>query len=293
MPKRRKVPYFNRELSWLAFNRRVLEQAASKRYPVLERVKFLSFVSSNLDEFFEIRVAGLLQQADSNVSELSVDGMTPQEQLDRIHPIVVALVDDQYRCWREQLIPAMKRKRIEFRTPETLSKGELSWLERYFQKEVYPVLTPLAIDPTHPFPQIGNKTLNLLAWVKEKGEEEGEPIRMAVIPVPRILNRVVKIETSNKAQLFIFLSDVVKIFAHTLFPGYRIKEAHAFRITRNSDLYFDEEEVENLLTKIEEELWNLRKNDPVRLEIEDGVHDLLSGGVIVANQTVEGVCLPH
>lgn len=275
MPKRRKVPYFNRELSWLAFNRRVLEQAASERYPVLERVKFLSFVSSNLDEFFEIRVAGLLQQADSNVSELSVDGMTPQEQLDRIHPIVVALVDDQYRCWREQLIPAMKRKRIEFRTPETLSKGELSWLERYFQKEVYPVLTPLAIDPTHPFPQIGNKTLNLLAWVKDKGEEEVEPIRMAVIPVPRILNRVVEIETSNKAQLFIFLSDVVKIFAHTLFPGYRIKEAHAFRITRNSDLYFDEEEVENLLTKIEEELWNLRKNDPVRLEIEDGVHDLL------------------
>ena len=275
MPKRRKVPYFNRELSWLAFNRRVLEQAASERYPVLERVKFLSFVSSNLDEFFEIRVAGLLQQADSKVSELSVDGMTPQEQLDRIHPIVVALVDDQYRCWREQLIPAMKRKRIEFRTPETLSKGEFSWLERYFQKEVYPVLTPLAIDPTHPFPQIGNKTLNLLAWVKEKGEDEVEPIRMAVIPVPRILNRVVEIETSNKAQLFIFLSDVVKIFAHTLFPGYRIKEAHAFRITRNSDLYFDEEEVENLLTKIEEELWNLRKNDPVRLEIEDGVHDLL------------------
>lgn len=275
MPKRRKVPYFNRELSWLAFNRRVLEQAASERYPVLERVKFLSFVSSNLDEFFEIRVAGLLQQADSNVSELSVDGMTPQEQLDRIHPIVVALVDDQYRCWREQLIPAMKRKRIEFRTPETLSKGEFSWLERYFQKEVYPVLTPLAIDPTHPFPQIGNKTLNLLAWVKDKGEEEVEPIRMAVIPVPRILNRVVEIETSNKSQLFIFLSDVVKIFAHTLFPGYRIKEAHAFRITRNSDLYFDEEEVENLLTKIEEELWNLRKNDPVRLEIEDGVHDLL------------------
>ena len=275
MPERRKVPYFNRELSWLAFNRRVLEQAASEKYPVLERVKFLSFVSSNLDEFFEIRVAGLMQQADSNVSELSVDGMTPREQLDRIHPIVVALVDDKYRCWREQLIPAMKRKGIEFRTPETLSKAELSWLERYFQREVYPVLTPLAIDPTHPFPQIGNKTLNLLAWVMEKGEDEVEPIRMAVIPVPRILNRVVEIETPAKAQRFIFLSDVVKIFAHTLFPGYRIKEAHAFRITRNSDLYFDEEEVENLLTKIEEELWNLRKNDPVRLEIEDGVHDLL------------------
>ncbi len=275
VPKRRKVPYFNRELSWLAFNRRVLEQAASEKYPILERVKFLSFVSSNLDEFFEIRVAGLLQQADSNVGELSVDGMTPREQLDRIHPIVVALVDDQYRCWREQLIPAMKRKRIEFQTPETLSKGELSWLERYFQKEVYPVLTPLAIDPTHPFPQIGNKTLNLLAWVKEKSEGEEEPIRMAVIPVPRILNRVVEIETSTKAQRFIFLSDMVKIFAHTLFPGYRIKEAHAFRITRNSDLYFDEEEVGNLLTKIEEELWNLRKNDPVRLEIEDGVDDLL------------------
>ncbi len=272
--KRHKVPYFNRELSWLAFNRRVLEQATSEKYPVLERVKFLSFVSSNLDEFFEIRVAGLIQQADSNVSELSVDGMSPREQLNRIHPVVGALVNDQYHCWREQLIPAMKRERIEFRTPETLNKGEFAWLKHYFEKEVYPVLTPLAIDPTHPFPQIGNKTLNLLAWVKEKGEEE-ENIRIAVIPVPRILNRIVEIETSTNTQRFIFLSDVVKIFAHTLFPGYRIREAHAFRITRNSDLYFDEEEVENLLTKIEEELWNLRKNDPVRLEIEDEVDDLL------------------
>ena len=273
----KKVPYFNRELSWLAFNRRVLEQAMSEKYPVLERVKFLSFVASNLDEFFEIRVAGLMQQVDSNISEVDMAGLSPKEQLTAVHSLVQALVDDQYRCWHEQLIPAMKKHGIQFKTPNLLTKKEKEWVRGYFDAEVYPVLTPLAIDPTHPFPQIGNKTLNVIVWVQGKGRRNTtDLIQMAIIPVPRILNRVVEINTGNKRrQSYIFLSDIVKIFAHTLFPGYKVKATHAFRITRNSDLYFDEEEVENLVTKIEEELWNLRKNDPVRLEVEHLIEDEL------------------
>lgn len=271
--QKKKVPYFNREISWLAFNRRVLEQAMSEKYPVLERVKFLSFVSSNLDEFFEIRVAGLMQQADSHVSELSTDGLSPREQLTRVQALARKLVDDQYHCWHEMLVPAMKEKGILFRTPDTLSKKDLQWVRQYFDSEVYPVLTPLAIDPTHPFPQIGNKTLNLIVWVHGKGSNP-DSINMAIIPVPRILSRVVQID-SGKNLKYIFLSDILKIFAHTLFPGYKVRAVYAFRISRNSDLYFDEEEVENLVTKIEEELWNLRKNAAVRLEVEHQIEDEL------------------
>ena len=270
-----RVPYFNRELSWLAFNQRVLEQAKSEKYPILERVKFLSFVSSNLDEFFEIRVAGLIQQADSQVSVLSDDGLSPRNQLTRIQAKARFQVDEQYKCWHELLVPGMKKEGIDIKTPDTLQKKDREWLRHYFDKEVYPVLTPLAIDPTHPFPQIGNKTLNLIVWV-EGNWSNPDIIHMAIIPVPRILSRVVRIEPeADDALKYIFLSDIVKIFAYTLFPGYKIRKAHAFRISRNSDLYFDEEEVENLVTKIEEELWNQRKNDPVRLEVEDSIEDLL------------------
>ena len=271
----RKVPYFNRELSWLTFNRRVLEQAENEKYPILERVKFLSFVCSNLDEFFEIRVAGLMQQADSHVAELSVDGLSPRDQLNRIQVKVRALVNDKYKCWHNQLVPGMSREGIEIKTPHSLSKAELEWLRSYYDREIYPVLTPLAIDPTHPFPQIGNKTLNLIVWVQGKWSNP-DTVHMAIVPVPRILNRVVNIRSNvGKPLKYIFLSDILKIYAHTLFPGYKVKAAHAFRITRNSDLYFDEEEVENLVTKIEEELWNLRKNDPVRLEVESGIEEEL------------------
>ena len=272
---KKKVPYFNRELSWLAFNQRVLEQAQSEKYPILERVKFLSFVSSNLDEFFEIRVAGLMQQADSQVSTLSTDGLSPRDQLNQIQAKVRVQVDEQYRCWHEYLVPGMKMEGIDIKTPETLSKKDLEWVRQYFDQEVYPVLTPLAIDPTHPFPQIGNKTLNLIVWVEGKWSNP-DTIHMAIIPVPRILSRIARIDPENDDGLnYIFLSDILKIFAYTLFPGYKVRTAHAFRISRNSDLYFDEEEVENLVTKIEEELWNLRKNAPVRLEVEDGIDDEL------------------
>ncbi len=270
-----KVPYFNRELSWLAFNRRVLEQALDSRYPLLERMRFLAFVSSNLDEFFEIRVAGLMQQLDSNVAEVGLDGLGPKEQLRRIHSIAGALVKDQYACWQDVLVPEMKERGIIFKTRAELNRRELKWLKSYFEEQVFPVLTPLANDPTHPFPQFGNKTLNLLLSVDDPRTDHHDNM-LAFIPVPRILPRVIKIPGSGKAKTsYIFLSEAIKIFAQRLFPGYKIRSIHAFRITRNSDLYIDEEEVDNLLKTIEESLHKMRRGAAVRLEIEDGVDDAL------------------
>ncbi len=270
-----KSAYFNRELSWLAFNRRVLEQAYDERFPILDRMRFLSFVASNLDEFYEIRVAGLIQQMESNVLETGPDGLGPKEQLRRIHSISCSLVHDQYECWHKQIVPVLAQNGVYFKTREQLTKREIAWLEKYFSDEVYPVLTPLASDPAHPFPSFGNKTLNLLLWLDDPETPETETI-LAFIPVPRILPRVVCIPGTDKAKpTYVFLSDVIKTFADRFFVGYKIKAIHAFRITRNSDLYIDEEEVENLLLSIEEELYKRRKGSPVRLEIEDGVNDEL------------------
>lgn len=275
--RKAKAAYFNRELSWLAFNRRVLEQAEDTDYPLLERLRFLSFVSSNLDEFFEIRVSGLIQQVESNITKAGIDGLGPKEQLRRVHSVSASLVQDQYKCWHEQIVPAMAEQGLPFKGRQQLTRRELNWLRHYFEEQVHPVLTPLAIDPAHPFPQFGNKSLNILLWLDDPDTPATERM-MAFIPVPRILPRVVQIPgTSRLPDCFIFLSDVLKIFARRLFPGYKIRSVHAFRITRNSDLYIDEEEVENLLQTIEEELYNLRKGAAVRLEIEnDAPEELLT-----------------
>ncbi len=268
-----KAAYFNRELSWLAFNRRVLEQALNPRHPLLERIKFLAIVSSNLDEFFEIRVAGLIQQVDSGVIEHSVDGLPPREQLRRIHSVVASLVEDQYRCWRDQLVPALAAQGIEFRHPRALSQTELNWVQTYFREQILPVLTPLALDQSHPFPQLGNKTLNVVVSIDHPETPEIDHL-VAILPVPRILPRIVRIDPGNTGVArYIFLTDVIKLCAGEFFPGYHVHGGWAFRVTRNSDLYIDEEESENLLKKIEEELRNLRRGSAVRLEIEDGVED--------------------
>ncbi len=267
-----KAAYFNRELSWLAFNRRVLEQAQNPAAPLLERVKFLAIVSSNLDEFFEIRVAGIIQQVESGVTEPSVDGLPPREQLRRIHSVVASLVEDQYRCWQEQLLPALRAEGIIFESAKDLSEEDLEWVLNYFYEQVHPVLTPLALDQSHPFPQLGNKTLNVVVALDNPETPEVEGL-VAILPVPRILPRLVAIAPGGAKQRFIFLSEVIKLCAGEFFPGDRIHRAHAFRVTRNSDLYIDEEEAENLLKKIEEELRNQKRGAAVRLEIEEGVDE--------------------
>lgn len=283
----RKVAYFNRELSWLAFNRRVLELAKSLRQPLLERLKFLAIVSSNLDEFFEIRVSGLLQQVEQGVVEAGIDGLGPREQLRRINDIAASLVADQYDCWREQLVPALRKEGLRFKQIDELDTEELDWLRQYFEQQVFPVLTPMGIDPAHPFPQLTNKALYLLVQLEDPEQEE-HGTRMAVIPVPRILPRLVEIQiTGRKERCFIWLSDLCKMFDERLFPGFPIKGAWAFRITRNSDLYIDEEEVDNLLKTIEEGLYKLRKGAPVRLEIEASVDES------ILNQLLDNIKLAN
>lgn len=261
--------YFNREISWLAFNRRVLNQAQNTEYPLLERLRFLSFVSSNLDEFFEIRVAGLLQQVDSGILDRSIDGLTPKEQLEKVLEATQELVTEQYECWQNSIVPALKKENILFTSHKELSKKEHTWLDQYFEKEIFPVLTPLAIDFAHPFPQLANKALYILVWLEDPSTQS---FRLAVIPVPRILPRVIGIKLSDDPPTtYIFLSDILRDYALKLFPGLKLKGAWEFRITRNSDLYINEEETENLLDKIEEELYNMRRGAAVRLEIRKDV----------------------
>jgi polyphosphate kinase len=263
--------YFNRELSWLAFNQRVLEQATTERHPLLERVRFLAIVANNLDEFFEIRVAGIMQQIESGVAEPGPDGLDPRQQLRRIRQVVDASLAEQFHCWHNQLLPALAAEGIGFKSPRDLSRRELAWVRAYFREQVYPVLTPLALDQAHPFPQLGNKTLNIVLSLENPAAPAGEK-SVAIVPVPRILPRIVTIAPGARgAQRMIFLSDIVKLCAGDLFPGYGVTGAFAFRVTRNSDLYIDEEEAANLLKKIEEELRNLRRGAAVRLEVEDGI----------------------
>jgi len=269
-------PYFNRELSWLAFNQRVLNQATSPEYPLLERMKFLAFVSSNLDEFFEIRVSGLMQQVKSGINDPGADGLGPKEQLRSIREVVTQLVADQTECWENQLVPTLADHGILFCSYDELTRNEKQWLTRYFEEQIFPVLTPLAIDPAHPFPQLTNKALYILASIDDPQTRIIESM-MAIIPVPRILPRTVRIGVPRRGnpEVYIFLSDIVQHYMKRLFPGYRVRSAAPFRITRNSDLYIDEEEVVNLLRKIEEELMNMHKGAAVRLEIAKGADPIL------------------
>jgi polyphosphate kinase len=266
-----RMPFFNRELSWLSFNRRVLDQAFNSKYPLMERLRFLGFVSSNLDEFFEIRVAGLIQQVESNaLVEPGPDGLGPAEQLKRIREVTVQLVKDQYRCWHEMIAPEMAQEGLRLKAFSQLTEREEEWTREYFEKEIYPVLTPLAIDPAHPFPSLLNKSLNVLVEL-ENTEDVSHPM-MAIVPVPRILPRLIQIEQGDEKGISCLLvSAFVKFYAHMLFPGHKVVSALAFRITRNSDLYIDDEEVDNLLNTIEEELHKIKRGDAVRLEIEKQV----------------------
>jgi polyphosphate kinase len=257
--------FINRELSWLEFNQRVLDQAIDASNPLLERLKFLCIVSSNLDEFFEVRVAGLKQQKQMQSFETGPDGLTASEALASISKRVRRMVDDQYRCWREELQPQLEEQRLRFHTYPDVPEAEQKHLANFFTKSVYPVLTPLAIDPAHPFPQLLNKSLNVI--VELDGEDLSTDI--AVVQVPRILPRLVPFEKQENGDDYVFLGHIILHHVGSLFHGVRIKGAHLFRVTRNSNLYVDEEEAQNLLHAIETELRKVKRGAAVRLEVEE------------------------
>ena len=260
-------PFLNRELSWLEFNQRVLDEALNPSVPLLERVKFFCITHSNLDEFFEVRVAGLKQQIESDVVERSPDGMTASETLRLVTRRVRNLVDAAYGCWRDQLVPALAEHGIQFLDPVLLGTSDREWIDAYYREKVHPVLTPLAVDPSHPFPQVLNKSLNLITrvTVKQGGEVKR---RLAIVQVPRVLPRLVRLPRDDGRQDYVFLADLIGGRLADLFPGTELDAWSAFRVTRNSELYIDEEDVANLLNAVEAELHNRRKGEAVRLEVD-------------------------
>ncbi len=260
--------FINRELSWLAFNRRVLEEAQDQRQPLIERVKFLTIFSSNLDEFFEIRVAGIKQQIESETSDVGPDGLSPTELFDRIQKTVRGLVATQYALWKNELQPELAKNGIYVREIAELPAKREAWAHRYFQQEVFPMLTPLAVDASHPFPHLLNRSHNLL--VRAKAQRGGEPLH-AIVQVPRAVSRLIALPRGKGAEEpweYIYLASLIKQHIGELFPGLILDEVHAFRVTRNSDLYIDDEEAENLLRTIEQELRRSSRGDAVRLEVE-------------------------
>ena len=272
-PKSRPEWFINRELSWLAFNRRVLEEAQDPANPLLERVKFLAIFDSNLVEFYEVRVAGLRQQAEVGVATRGPDGTTAAEQLAAIEPAVRGLVREFYACWNDELRPALEKEGIVVTKPDQLSAEQQTWLREYFQREIFPVLTPIAVDPAHPFPFVGSGNLNIAALLDADDPEE--PARLAVVQAPRVLPRVFRVPTPAPGRTYVFLADTIRWQLPELFAGATILDHTAFRVVRNSHLYVDEEEVENLLTAIEHELRKRRRGDPVRLELRAPVGERL------------------
>ena len=260
--------FINRELSWLEFNRRVLEEAEDARQPLLERVKFLGIVSSNLDEFFEIRVAGIKQQIASETSDVGPDGMSPTETFEAIVRVAHEMVARQYDLWKKEIEPLLRQNNIFLHDVAALNAKRAAWARRYFQQEVFPMLTPLAVDASHPFPQLLNKSHNLL--VRARVRKGDEPMH-AIVQVPRAVSRLIHLPRGEKGDdswNYIYLASLIKQHVADLFPGLILDGVHAFRVTRNSDLYVDDEEADNLLRSIEQELRRSSRGNAVRLEVE-------------------------
>src|SRR5260221_3490661 len=260
--------FINRELSWLEFNRRVLEEAQDPTQPLIERVKFLCIFSSNLDEVCELRVAGIKQQIESETSDVGPDGLSPTETFNQIQRLAHELVAIEYELFNKELLPELEKNRIRIRNVSELSTRRAAWSRKYFQEEVFPMLTPLAVDASHPFPDLLNKSHNLL--VRAKTKRRGEPL-LAIVQVPRVVPRLILMprgQGDDEPWDYIYLASLIKQHIAELFPGLILDAVHAFRVTRNSDLYIDDEEAENLLRTIEQELRRSSKGDAVRLEVE-------------------------
>jgi polyphosphate kinase len=266
--------FFSRDESWLRFNQRVLEEAQDATNPVMERVKFLAITASNLDEFVEIRVASFLQRIEEGydlAQPLDEGGLRPQERLDRLTERMHEFVAAQYRCWNEQLLPAMAAQKIRVLGWKQLSDAQRTFALKFFEEEIDPLLTPVTIDPSHPFPRVLNKALCialLLRYKRRAGTQLKAPTSLGVVTVPRSLPRVVCLPTEAGRYDVIFLHELIESQTARMFRGYEVLSQSAFRVTRNSNLYMQEEESRSVLESVRAELHNRRKGDAVRLEIE-------------------------
>jgi polyphosphate kinase len=262
--------YINRELSLLEFNRRVIEQAKDNTVPLLERLRFLCIASTNLDEFFEIRVAGLNQQVKYGSVQKGADNLTPVKVLKQISKVAHELVEDQYRVLNDVLIPELANERIRIIRRRYWRPKLSRWIKRYFNRELLPVLSPIGLDPAHPFPRVLNKNLYFIVALEGK-DAFGRDSGFAIVQAPRSLPRIVKVpkEQSTGEYDFILLSSIIHAHVDDLFPGMKTTGCYQFRVTRDSDLFVDDEEVDDLLRALEGELPSRRFSDAVRLEVAD------------------------
>jgi polyphosphate kinase len=257
--------FLNRDISWMAFNRRVLEEAEDDGNPLLERLKFLSISASNLDEFFEVRIAGMMQQIEDGYNETGPDGLTLTDKRDELNKLTHRFVEDQYECWNTRLRPALAENGIRVLGLDNLDAEGLRFVEEYCERELDPLLTPVTVDPAHPFPRVINKALCVAFLLRRR--RRAALTYTGVVSVPRVLPRLVRLPSQGTAD-FIFLADLVAHHAVRMYHGYDIVSSAAFRVTRNSNLYLVEEEARSLLESVRTELHNRRKGDAVRLEIE-------------------------
>ena len=263
--------YVNRELSWLEFNYRVLSEARDKNIPLFERLKFLSITASNLDEFFMVRVASLKDMVHAGYDKPDIAGMKPGEQLEKIAQKTHELVNVQYSTYSRSLVPALKQQGLRvIVNHEDLTEAEGEYVDRYFKENVYPVLTPMAVDSSRPFPLVRNKTLNIAALVKKKGGED-DTLDFAMVQVPSVIPRLVEIPEETEGRAVILLEEIIERNIQVLFLNYDIVTAHPFRIMRNADFSIDEEEAEDLLVEIQKQLKKRQWGEVIRLEIDERV----------------------
>ena len=258
--------YTNRELSWILFNHRVLNEARDKNMPLFERLKFLSITASNLDEFFMIRIASLKDMVNAKYQKPDIAGLTPEEQLARLDVAIHELVELQYSTYNRSLVPRLKQNGLQIvGRYEDLSKKEAAFVDRYFEENVYPVLTPMAVDSSRPFPLIRNKTLNIAALVRKK--ENGGELEFATVQVPGVLSRIVELPVADEVRKIILLEEIIERNMHKLFLNYDIVCAYPFRIMRNADLTIEEDEAADLLKEIEKQLKKRQWGEAIRLEV--------------------------
>lgn len=262
--------YTNREMSWVLFDKRILSEARDKNIPLFERLKFLSITASNLDEFFMVRVASLKDMVHAGYGKRDIAGMTAFEQLEALNVEIHKLVDQQYSTYNRSLLPLLEQNGLHvIRKHEDISEEEAAYVDRYFEENVYPVLTPMAVDSSRPFPLIRNKSLNIGALVRKKGTDEA--LEFATVQVPSVLSRIVSVPVGGDIRKVILLEQIIERNIHKLFLNYDIVCAHPFRIMRNADLTIDEEEAADLLKEIEKQIKKRQWGEAIRLEIEEGM----------------------
>src|SRR3954471_2319893 len=277
VPRHSPEHFLNRELQALEFNRRVLAQAEDKGTPILERLKFLCIVSSNLDEFFEIRVSGLKEQIKLGAAASGPDGLTPLQVFRQVAAKCQGIVEQQYRLLNDEILPSLAKERIRFLRRSEWSASQQEWIRDYFFREMMPVLTPIGLDPAHPFPRVFNKSLNFAVELEGR-DAFGRDSRAAIVQAPRVLPRVIRLPKaiSQGPNDFIFLTSILHAHVGELFAGLTVLGCYQFRVTRNSDLFVEEEEVKDLRKALQGELPQRHFGDAVRLEVADNMSESMT-----------------